>query len=337
MTNLASIIIATCGRPKILGRCLRALGEQRLPGGVGLQIIVAIDGGDDSGGYGRLDPPPGTEFLDLPRAGIGAARNAALGRVTSDLVLTTNDDTYPEPDWVMEHVQAQAARPTPGLVMGLTRWREWPDPTVFDALVRDTSMVFFFHTMHAGRMYGFRHFWTCNASVPTDLLRALGGFDERLRPYGYEDLEFAFRAELYGPPGVYYHPAAVNVHDHRLGWGDYCRREACLGRMAACLWEVNPDCFRVMYGRRDAETMRREFTEWLALDRRDHAAAVVEMRRWIERPVCSVPNWNDVRETLYRLHIPVKRRCFRAGFVGCFDLRHDGHWKDRLAMGHSFP
>lgn len=337
MPDLVSVIIATCGRPKTLGRCLRALGEQNLPDGIDLRIIVAIDGGDASGDYRRLDPPPGTEFLDLPRIGIGAARNAALRRVTGDFVLTTNDDTYPEPNWVAEHIKAQAARPTPGLVMGLTRWQEWSDPTVFDALVRDTSMVFFFNTMHAGRMYGFRHFWTCNASAPTALLRSIGGFDERLRPYGYEDLEFAFRAEQHGPRGVYYHPAAVNIHDHRLKWRDYCRREACLGRMAACLWEVNPACFEAMYHRRDAETMRREFVDWLALDRGDHAAIVAAMRQWAERPLCSVPNWDDVREMLYRLHVPVKRRCFRAGFVGCFDLRQDRHWQTRLAMGHSFP
>lgn len=337
MLQRVSVVIATCGRPEKLGNCLRALAQQRLPDGVAMEIIVAIDGGDESGAYARLDRPKDTHFMELPRSGIGAARNAALGRAEGDFILTTNDDTYPEANWVAEHLEAQAARPQPGLVMGCTRWRPWRDPTVFDGLARETSMLFFFDQMHAAQMYGFRHFWTCNASLPTSLARAVGGFDERLRPYGFEDLEFAYRVEQFGPPGVYYHPAAVNTHDHRMRWKDYCRREACLGRVAACLWEINPDCFEATYHRRDAEAIRREFLDWLALDRRDHAAAVREMRRWVDRPLELVPNWEDLRGALYRLHLPLKRRCFRAGFVHHFERRSDAHWLERLALGHSFP
>ncbi|MBN2560919.1 MAG: glycosyltransferase [Phycisphaerae bacterium] len=337
MSQDVSVIIATCGRPAQLGRCLHALSRQRLPGGVNMEIIVAVDGGDPTGEYTTLERPGGTRLLLLPRRGIGAARNAAIECATGEFILTTNDDTYPEADWVAQHLKGQAARGKPGLVMGLTQWQRWSDPTVFDGLVRDSSMVFFFHQMRAGETYGFRHFWTCNASFPTSLARAVRGFDERLRPYGYEDLEFAYRVEQLDPRGVFFHPAAVNVHDHRLKWRDYCRREACLGRMAACLWEVNPGCFEAMYHRRDAQAMQREFRAWLALDRRDHGAVVAEMRRWVDLPLESVPDWRDLKRTLYRLHLPVKRRCFRAGFVHYFDLRDDAHWLDRLALGHSFP
>lgn len=337
MGQCVSVIIATCGRAEKLGRCLLALSRQQLPAGVSLEIIVAIDGGDESGEYARLDRPDNTQFLMLPRVGIGAARNATLERATGEWLFTTNDDTYPEPAWVAEHLAAQAARPDPGLVLGLTRWREWPDATVFDALIRDTSMLFFFNRMKAGEMYGFRHFWTCNASLPTSLARAVGGFNEQLRPYGYEDLEFAYRIEQQGTPGVYYHPPAVNVHDHRLEWRDYCRREACLGRMAACLWEVNPSCFESMYGRLDAETMRDEYKQWLRLDLGDHARLVGEMRKWSTTPLSTIADWESLYPVLYRLHLPLKRRCFRAGFVSDFDIRHDARWLDRLTMGHSFP
>lgn len=332
-----SVIIPTHGRPDKLRRCLDALARQKLATDVTVETIVAIDGGDETDAYQSLEPGSPARFLSLPRRGIAAARNAAIEAAEGDLLLMTNDDCYPDPDWVTEHLRAQRLRRTPGMVLGRTRWRAWRDPTVFDALIRDTSMVFFFDRMHAGRVYAFRHFWTCNASVPTWMAREVGGFDVRLRPYGYEDLEFAFRIERAGFPGVLYHFAAENEHDHRLTWRDYRNREACLGRMAACLAEMNLDCFEQMYGDRDPRRMREAFSRWLALDEGDHRSADEEMTRWAERPLAKVSDWPALRDLLYRLHLPVKRRCFRQAFVDHFDLRDDAHWPERLALGHGFP
>jgi GT2 family glycosyltransferase len=333
----ATVVIPTCGRPEKLAHGLRALCRQGLPPGVEFEVIVAIDGGDAGGGVASLPCPPRTRFLSLPRVGIGAARNAALRIAAGDILIITNDDTYPEPTWVAEHVEAHRRRRTPGMVTGLTRWRTWSDATVFDGLVAETSMIFFFDRMRAGESYGFRHFSGCNSSLPTSIARSVGGFDERLRPYGYEDLEFAYRVERAGHAGVYYHGAAANEHDHRLTWRDYCRREACLGRTAACLWAVNPDCFAAVFGRRDAAAMRGEFAQWLKLDRRDHGGVASELRSALRRPLASVAEWDHTKRLLYRLHLPVKRRCFRAGFVSHFDRRDDAHWRERLALGHSFP
>ncbi len=337
MAHRVSIVITTCGRPAKLARCLEALMRQRLPTGVSMEVLVAVDGGGEGDEYENLARPPETRVLLLPRAGMGASRNAAIKQAQGDLIISTNDDTYPQPDWVAEHTTAHRLRGEPGMVVGLTKWYPWPEPTVFDGLLRDTSMIFFFHRMQPGEMYGFRHAWGCNTSVPTALARAIGGYEERLRPYGYEDLEFAFRLEKAGHPGVLFHPEAVNVHDHRITWRDYCNREACLGRMAPCLWEINPACFEAIFHRRDAEAMRRAFAGWLEWDRDDHQSAADEMTRWAGRSLGDVPDWDTLCSTLYRLHLPVKRRCFREGFIKGFELRHDDQWRDRLALGHGFP
>lgn len=335
MSHRVSIVIATCGRPTVLGKCLRALGRQRVPAGVEMEILVAIDGGAQSDEYASLDAPEATRFLFLPRQGMGACRNAAIAEADGSLLIVTNDDTYPEPTWVAEHLTAQQLRHEPGLVVGLTQWRPWPDPTVFDALVRDTSMVFFFHQMQAGRTYGFRHAWGCNTSLPMSIARAVGGYEERLRPYGYEDLEFAFRVEQHGCPGVLYHPAALNLHDHRITWGDYCRREASLGRMAACLADLNPDCFEAIFHNRDAQALRGDYEKWLLLDQGDHQAAAEEMARWAARPLAEIEDWPRMRDVLYQLHLPVKRRCFREGFVSGSDLCADDQWLERISLHRS--
>ncbi len=337
MTHAVSVIIPTHGRPEKLAHCLAALSRQAVPAGVTFEVLVAVDGGAESGGVPECPAPPGTRFLPLPRCGISAARNAAIEAACGDLLLITNDDCYAAPDWIAAHLRAQSLRGAPGLVVGRAAWRAWDEPTVFDGLIRDTSMVFFFDRMTAGRTYGFRHGWGCNVAVPASIARELGGFDERLRPYGYEDLEFAYRVEQAGHGGVFYHPAAAMVHDHRIGWEDYLRRETCLGRTAACLAEVNPACFEAVFGWRDAAEMKAAFESWLQFDAGDHESAENLMREWAGRPLAEVADWPATRELLYGLHLPVKRRCFRTGFVEGFELRDDARWRERLVLGHSFP
>ncbi len=337
MGHVVSVIIPTHGRPEKLCKCLAAISKQVVPAGVEVEIIVAIDGGEGDDSYRLNGVGRDVRVLSLPVGGVCAARNAAIEIAGGELLLFTNDDTYPDPHWVREHLGAQAQRGRPGMVMGLTRWLDGTTSTVFDALIRETSMIFFFDRMKAGRSYGFRHFWTSNASVPSWMARQVGGFDERIRPYLYDDLEFAFRLENMGHSGVYFHPNAVNSHDHPLTWDAYCRRETCLGRMAACLAEVNPACFEAIFGFQDATEVHARFREWLSLDREEHAETEALLRQWSERPSAALADWPRIREMLYRLHLPIKRRCFRAGFVEGFELRDDARWRERLVLGHSFP
>ena len=110
-----------------------------------------------------------------------------------------------------------------------------------------------------------------------------------------------------------------------------------LADLAACLAAVNPDCFEAIFGTRDAEALRDRFAAWLELDRGDHAAAAAEFESWAARPVAQIAAWPAMRTTLLRLLQPVKRRCFREGFISGFHLRFDASWGERLALGHSFP
>ncbi len=336
MNPTATVIIPTYGRADKLVRCLDALAAQSVPDDRSIEIVVAIDG-DASSTYEQIEHAHNARFLRLPRRGIAAARNAAIEAARGEILLFTNDDCYPAGDWTSVHLDAQSRRSGGGMVVGRTNWMAWSAPTVFDGLVRDTSMIFFHDQMKSDETYGFRHFWTCNASVPAALVRRIGGFNERIRPYGFEDLEFAFRLERAGFQGVAYRPDAVSVHDHRLEWGDYCNREACLGRMAACLAEMNPECFASLYGQDDPAAMRDRFKAWLADDEDDHASCEALLRCWVDRSLAEAGDWPRVRELLYALHLPIKRRLFRRAYVEHFELRHDAQWLERLELGHSFP
>lgn len=315
MKNSVTIIIPTQGRPTKLAKCLAALARQENLEGVSWDVIVAVDGGDRSEFEIPREAPPRTRYLRLPNLGAAAARNAAVEQADGELLIFSNDDTYPRRDWVRQHLLGQERRGEPGMVLGHTRWMAWPDATVFDGLVRDTSMVFFYNTMEDGKTYGFRHFWTCNASLPAKHVREVGGFNTRLRPVFFEDCEIAFRIERAGRHGVFYHAAAVNVHDHRLTWSDYSARERMLGTMAVKLAHANPSCFAAIYGDSRVALPAGQFAGTLALDAGDIARAEVALKNWLDRPLASVESWPELRETLYALHLPIKRRLFRESFV----------------------
>ncbi|HPF40290.1 MAG TPA: glycosyltransferase [Phycisphaerae bacterium] len=332
----ASVIIPTYGRPTKLTACLERLGEQRLCAGDAIEVIVAEDAAIAEGDEPSAATDGPVTRLRLPRVGVAAARNAAIERARGAILLFINDDCYPDANWAATHIAAQRRADAPAMIVGRTDWMAWPSPTIFDGLVRDTSMIFFYHGMRHGSTYGFRHFWTCNASVPTAVARNVGGFDDRLRPYLFDDVEFAWRVDAEVGGGVQYDERAVCVHDHRVGWDDYLDRERCLGRMAACLSEVNPACFREIFGYDDARRMRDDFEAWLGIDADEHRRTESRLRELVASPLDERGAWPDSCEMLYSMHLPVKRRHFRQGFVDGFELRWADQWRRRFEATHVF-
>jgi len=310
-----SVIIPTYQRQSKLAECLASLARQGLPAGVSMEVVVAIDAGADDECPVIAAAPVHTRFIRLPRNGAAAARNSAIELARGELLVFFNDDTYLAPDCITEHFRAQEMRGEPGMVVGQTQWLARPNPTVFDGLVRDTSMVFFYDGMRAGQMYGFRHFWTCNASAPAELIRSVGGFEKRLRPVFFEDCELGFRLERATGTGVYYPPAAENVHDHAMTWDEYRARERRLGEMAVRLARANPECFSAIYGTSDVVALARRFAEALELDRGDRNRAERELGRWVNRPLHEVRDWASMKQMLYLLHLPIKRALFREAFL----------------------
>lgn len=321
MTATASVIVPTHGRPEKLQRCLHALSMQRLPHNQSIEIIVAEDGAIATGPVEKSFED-GVTQLHMPRVGVAAARNAAMEIATGEWLLFINDDCNPEADWAATHIAAQSRIDGGAMIVGRTDWMDWRDPTVFDGLLRETSMIFFYDQMRDGESYGFRHFWTCNASVPAHVARAIGGFDERLRPCWYEDIEFAYRIERAGYGGVRYVDAARNVHDHRMSWRDYLNRERCLGQMAILLAEVNRDCFTCLFGDDGPAALCEEFEAWLTMDAGDHERIESQIGTWCSGPLPVDESWPLLRDAIHSAHRPIKRRWFRQGFVAGFRSRN---------------
>ncbi|MEM8757958.1 MAG: glycosyltransferase family 2 protein, partial [Planctomycetota bacterium] len=257
-----SVLIPTIGRPEALCRLLQSLEQQTLPR-VDFEVLVGVDGGSKHAQPSPIGPCDAV--LSLPAGGPAATRNALVRRSTGDLVLFLNDDVVADPGLLERHATTHSELAGGAMVLGAAPWRIEPQDTIFDRLIRETSMVFFYDRMDAADApvqndhdWGYRHAWTLNLSAPRSIA-AEHRFDERLTRPMFEDIEWAWRAGRDMPCPVLYRPEARVVHAHRYEPADYLRRERELGRQAVRLAEINPGCA--------AETFRGDLLDPAFIDR----------------------------------------------------------------------
>jgi glycosyltransferase involved in cell wall biosynthesis len=191
VTRAVTLVVPAHGRADELHRLLAEVDRQAR-GGSPLPVVVADDASDPpladqltAGSYDAL-------ALDVVRAhanrGPGAARNLGLARVRTPWVAFVDSDEIPAPGW-LARLDEHAADPS-----------SWP---ALEGAVDDGGIAAGPFT-HAGTLPEGSHL-AGNLVFRTELLRRLGGFDERfydarLRLHFREDTELFFRLEAAGTP-----------------------------------------------------------------------------------------------------------------------------------------
>ncbi len=264
-----SVQLPSRARPQALAACVRSLAQQSLDP-AHYEIIVGLDGPDEPAAraareaWGSL-PAPNLRVLDFPRAGHLPIRRAMVSMTTAPIVVFMNDDVVPDPGFLAAHLHAHRAaqdapvtsapaRPHGVMVVGQTPWAVPPDDTLFDRLVRQTSLIFFYDQMDDARHdrdrdWGFRHFWTLNASAPRAAIQAVGGLLAIPHTYGHEDIELAFRLHQRFQMPVLYRPEARATHHHRYRPADVMQREVNLGTASWRFARANPAFTLALFGR----------------------------------------------------------------------------------------
>jgi hypothetical protein len=333
-----TVIIPFRGDPATLLWTLDGFAQQDLPDDISLDIRV--------GGDGCLPPDftpvikhPAIRFtsLELPRSGVAGAKNLLLEKVQSDILIFANADARPNSRFVAAHVHRLLSLPERSMVLGSSPYEPAGNPTVVDALKEESPMIFFYDRLQPHQSCDYRYAWNLNVSVRhADYLR-VAGFSTALRPYGYEDLDFAYKI-MGNEPGVYYDPAAAVLHRHPMSLDDYLNREEALGAVAPVLASVNPPIFQSLLGTTDLDKLAADYRLWTSMDTASHRWAYQRLAEWVNQPQTVLGNrGSEDRKrlllTLYQLHIPLKRFAFRLGFLRGLDLRDDSHWLDRGASG----
>jgi GT2 family glycosyltransferase len=159
------------------------------------------------------------------------------------LVFLDCDQIVPE-GFVREHVEFHRRHEGDLLQIG-TRKEMHPDQDIdrledatFDEDVR-VDLFRSFDSDGSGMLAMWSNVWSHNISIPREMVRRHGGFDEGFRHWGLEDQEFGLRMERCGAK-IRYNPA-IEVHHqyHKPAWGSRIRK-GWLGNYAQ-LVEKYPD------------------------------------------------------------------------------------------------
>jgi GT2 family glycosyltransferase len=198
MPPILTVLTATLDRRELLGRLLESLGNQDAP--EDSFDIVVVDNGSRDGTWEWLQrlSIPNLRVLREEKRGAAAARNRGLREAQGERVLFLDDDMEPAPDLVRRHLDAHQFAPEASF-LGLIEfpWKEHPEPLLRYLAQIQAPALFPFRD---GEPVPFMHYYTAHVSSPREALERVGGFDEGLGPYGYEDTDLGFRLEKAGVP-----------------------------------------------------------------------------------------------------------------------------------------
>lgn len=227
---LASVIVPAHNARATLGACLQALLRQTLPP-ERYEIIVVDDGSTD--GTDRVAAAFGVQVLRQPRKGPAAARNAGAAIARGTIVVFTDADCAPCPDW-LERMLAPFADPTVVGVKGayrsaqralLPRFIQAEYEDKYDRLRQCDRIAF---------VDGYA------AAYRRAIFLAEGGFDPVFPVPSAEDIEFSFRLARRGHRLVFA-PEARVYHQHAIALRHYLRRKFRYGYWRLLVYRRYPE------------------------------------------------------------------------------------------------
>ena len=187
----AAVIIPTRGGAAKLHFPLDALEQQTEKD---FQVIVVCDG-DIDGSAQVVQQYKERGVLNIEaivfeeNQGRSKALNAGHQAADAHVLIRCDDDLEPNPTYVAEHVRLHQGDRETG-VIGLVH-NVYPDNSYARAYgyFRDEK---FRLDAYAAAPNSYWHFWNANASLTQEMFHRLGGYDERYRLYGWEDVDMGY-------------------------------------------------------------------------------------------------------------------------------------------------
>jgi hypothetical protein len=238
-----TVVIPTYNRSDTLISCLEHLEKQSF---TDFEVILVDDGSTDA------TPQLIREFVLHTRlhlcsirqenSGPARARNAAIARARAPICLLIGDDIFATPDFVKTHLELHRQRPEMEVAgLGLTRWTdEGQQVTKFMRWLEDDGVQFFYGELLRGVRPTWRHFYTSNLSVKTDLLRRFPS-NEAFPTLALEDIELGYRIHKQHGLELAFLPQALAGHYHPTTVRDACRRVSRVGPSERYFCELWPE------------------------------------------------------------------------------------------------
>lgn len=226
----ASVVIPAYNAAGTLPACLAALSQQTLTP-TSFEIIVADDGSTDDTAReaGRAGA---TRVLMLPHRGPAAARNAGIAAARGEVILFTDADCQPAPEWLAQMLQPLDDPSVVGVKGSYqTRQRE--------VVARLAQCEFEERYNRQARLPSIDFVDSYAAAFRSGVLREAGGFNPAFPRADNEDVDLSYRLAERGCHLVF-NRLAVVYHGHVATWRGYARLKARRGYWRMAVYRMHP-------------------------------------------------------------------------------------------------
>ena len=216
-----SVVLSTLGNYEVLERVLDGYERQTIAP-ESFELIVVVDQADPY--PERVDAAIGQRAYPVRRItgrmpGLSANRNAGWREARAPIVLLTDNDTIPVRRFVAEHLDWHTRHPAEEVaVIGHVRWA--PELKVTPFMKWLEHGVQFDYPSIRGTEATWAHLYGANSSIKRSFIERVGDWDEVRLPYGYEDLDWSYRASKHRLRVLYNKRALIDHlrHDAHLEW-----------------------------------------------------------------------------------------------------------------------
>jgi cellulose synthase/poly-beta-1,6-N-acetylglucosamine synthase-like glycosyltransferase len=226
----ASVVIPAYNASRTIGECLIALAAQTVPQSA-YEVIVVDDGSSDD--TAAIAERHGAQVLRQANSGPAAARNRGIAAARGEVILFTDADCAPAPDWI-EQMLAPLADPQITGSKGVYRTRQRSLAARFIQIEYEERYD------HTAKHTYIDFIDTYAAAYRRDALLASGGFSTRFPFASVEDQELSFRLARAGHK-MLFNPRAVVYHQHPESWVHYARRKFKIGYWKTLVLRWHPD------------------------------------------------------------------------------------------------
>lgn len=238
-----SVVIPVRARRRQLATLLSSLAAQECDSGLFEVVVVDNPRRYNASWLQTTSWPFPLRYECNQLANRGLSRNIGARRATANLVLFVDSDMTFAPDAIRVMVRTVSTSPT-SVVMANVVFPPGENRTLGSHLLDVPAYFRRFRREHRHGRLTFREFVSCSFIISRTVFDAIGGFDEGFLHYGYEDVEFALRAQ---EAGFSFELSTATAHHHkRLGPSAVFRQSIEAGRSAVHLVRQHPSIERAL-------------------------------------------------------------------------------------------
>jgi glycosyltransferase involved in cell wall biosynthesis len=237
-----SVVVPTHRRRDALRRALASLRVQTVPAEA-YEVVVSLDACDDGSAemIDAFEAPFGLRRVEPRQRGRAAACNAAIEAARGAVLIVLDDDMEVIEGFV-EHHRGHHPAGSRRCVLGAVPVQLDPGSSHAARYVKEKFDLHLERLADPAHLQLPRSFYTGNASLRTEVMREVGGFDESFGVYGNEDVELSLRLRRAGVE-LDYDPEALARQRYEKDFAGLQRDTAEKGRTTVLLARAHPDVF----------------------------------------------------------------------------------------------